>query len=273
MTRGHDPAPRSAGSGPPFGSPPRLPRRLAAAVDGHAEARSRLECYICPIKMARRPTQLTLPAPRTWGGRRRGAGRKLAPGRRAGVPHRARPPHVGAHPVHVTLRAVAALRCLRSGRVFPAVRSALTASSRPDFRIIEFSVQTDHVHLIAEAQHARALSSGVRGLAIRLARSVNRALGRRGRVWGDRYHARALTTPRAVRHALVYVLMNFRKHRWVGTEIDPCSSAQWFAGWRAPRAAPGIGSSPLARPRTWLARVGWRRHGLIGPDERPKGGA
>jgi hypothetical protein len=39
----------------------------------------------------------------------------------------------------------------------------------------EYSVQTDHVHLIAEAEHRRALSSGVRGLAIRLARAVYRS--------------------------------------------------------------------------------------------------
>jgi hypothetical protein len=151
------------------------------------------------------------------------------------------------------------------------VRSALAASSRTDFRIVEYSVQSNHVHLIAEAEHAHALSSGMGGLAIRLARTVNRALGRRGRVWGDRYHARALTTPRAVRYALVYVLTNFRKHHRVVTEIDPCSSAPWFAGWRAPRAAPRAESPPVARARTWLARVGWRRHGLIGTDERPKG--
>src|SRR6185295_16061499 len=187
--------------------------------------------------MARRPTQLCLPAPRTWGGRRSGAGRKPTPGRRPGVPHRARPAHLSTHPVHVTLRAVAALRCLRARRVFPCVRRALAASSRADFRVIEYSVQDDHVHLIAEAEHGRALSGGVRGLTIRLARAVNRALGRRGRVWDDRYHARALSTPRAVRHALMYVLMNFRKHRHAGTEIDPCSSAPWFAGWRVPGAA------------------------------------
>ena len=223
--------------------------------------------------MTRRPTQLCLPTPRTWGGRRSGAGRKPTPGRRPGVPHRTRPPHVAAHPVHVTLRAVAALHCLRSSRVFPAIRRALAASSHAAFRIVEFSVQNDHVHLVAEAEHGRALSGGVRGLAIRLARAVNRALGRRGQVWGDRYHARALTTPRAVRHALVYVLMNLRKHRQAGTEIDPCSSAPWFSGWRLLRAATGIGPRPVAVARTWLARVGWRRHGLIGTDEGPKVGA
>jgi REP element-mobilizing transposase RayT len=171
--------------------------------------------------------------------------------------------------VHVTLRAVAVLRCLRSERVFPSVRRALAASSRVDFRVIEFSIQDDHVHLITEGDDGRALSSGIRGLAIRLARAVNHALGRRGRVWADRYHARDLKTPRMVRHALVYVLMNFRKHHRVGAELDPCSSAAWFAGWRAPPAASEGGARPVAVARTWLARMGWRRHGLIDVHERP----
>jgi len=101
---------------------------------------------------------------------------------------------------------------------------------------------------------------------------VNRTLGRRGQVWDDRYHARALTTPRAVRPALVYVLMNFREHQHAGTEIDPCSSAPWFAGWRAPYAATGIAPRPVVVARTWLAPVVWRRPGLIGTDEHPKRG-
>jgi hypothetical protein len=109
----------------------------------------------------------------------------------------------------------------------------------------------------------------VRGLAIRLARAVNRVLGRRGRVWADRYHARALTSPRAVRHALVYVLMNFRKHLDTATGVDPCSSAPWFEGWRHPWRMVGLGPPPVARARTWLASAGWRRHGLIRLDERP----
>lgn len=220
--------------------------------------------------MARRPTQLCLPAPRTWGGHRPGAGRKRTPGRRPGVPHRPRPKHVATHPLHVTLRAVDAIGCLRADRVFPSVRRALAASSRAEFRIVEFSVQSNHVHLIAEAEDGRALSSGLRGLAIRLARAVNRVLGRRGKVWDERYHARALATPRAVRHALVYVLTNSRKHSKAATEIDPCSSAAWFTGWLEPRVAFRTGPRPVAIARTWLARIGWRRHGLISSDERPR---
>ena len=220
-------------------------------------------------RMARPPIQLLLPAPRTRGGRRSGAGRKVTPGRRPGVPHRRRPVHVAAQPVHVTLRAVEAIRCLRAARVFPHVRRALAVSSREDFRIIQFTVQNDHIHLIAEADTGRALSSGVRGLVIRIARAVNGALRRRGPVWGDRYHARALSTPRAVRNALVYVVNNFRKHLKHVTGIDPCSSAAWFTGWREPPAA-GVGPPPVAAARTWLARVGWLRYGTIELDEGPR---
>jgi len=212
--------------------------------------------------------QLALPARPTWGGRRAGAGRKRAPGRRPSVPHHARPPHAAAHPVHVTLRTGVTVRCLRSARAFPAVARALSASSTGEFRILHYSAQDDHLHLIVEAADARTLSSGVRGLAIRVARAVNRALGRRGPVWSERYHARALTTPREVRHALVYVLMNRRKHGGDVRGIDPCSSGQWFDGWRGLRLT-AQSAAPVARPRTWLAAVGWRRHGLLGLDERP----
>jgi len=159
------------------------------------------------------------------------------------------------------LRAVEAICCLRAAHVFPHVRRALAVSSREDFRIIHFTIQNDHV-LIAEADTGRALSSGVRGLAIRIARVVNRALGRSRRIWGDRYHARALTTPRAVR--------NVRKHLKHVTGIDPCSSAAWFTGWIERPALDAIGPPPVAAARTWLARVGWLRHGGIGLHERPK---
>jgi REP element-mobilizing transposase RayT len=76
------------------------------------------------------------------------------------------------------------------------VRRALVASSRTSFRVLQFTVQNDHLHLIVEADHGKALSGGVRGLAIRLARAVNRVLTRRGRVFADRYHARAIFAAR-----------------------------------------------------------------------------
>ena len=211
-------------------------------------------------------TQLEL-RPRTWGGRRPGAGRKPS-GQRVGVPHRARAPHQRRHPAHVTLRARRVLPSLRKDRLFAALRRGLALGSRGGLRILEFSVQRVHLHLIVEAEDGRALSRGIQGLAIRLAKAVNRALGRRGQVWGDRYHVLALSTPREVRNALVYVLQNWRKHMAGIRGLDPCSSAVWFSGWR--RAIPTEAArSPVVAPRTWLAAVGWGWLGLIGDHEAP----
>ncbi len=143
------------------------------------------------------------------------------------------------------------------------------------FRVVQFSVQADHVHLLVEAEDKAALSFGARRLVIRSALASNRACKRSGRIWGDRYHARELATPREVRNALVYVLMNHKKHglRDRG-HIDPCSSAPcssapWFDGFRFPLTPPSE-PSVTGSARTWLATVGWRRRGLIDPGESPK---
>ena len=104
----------------------------------------------------------------------------------------------------MTLRACAAVPSLRSGRLRLATQSALAAASTSRFRVLQFSIQSDHLHLLVEADGPTGLERGVRGLAIRVAKAVNRILGRRGRMWSDRYHARLLRTPREVRNALVF---------------------------------------------------------------------
>jgi hypothetical protein len=216
----------------------------------------------------RRPKQLALPIPPGWGGRRVGAGRKPS-ARLPGVWHVRRPKHDRQHPVLITLRADRRLPSLRSERVFSELQTGISRADRSSFRVIHFSVQTDHAHFVVEADDRRALTRGLQGLAARCARAINRALGRHGRVWTDRYHARPLRTPRETRAAIVYVLQNFRKHLGAPAIVDPCSSGRWFKGWEGvPR--PNTAPSPVSEPRTWLASVGWRRAGgPIRAEEAP----
>ena len=150
-----------------------------------------------------------------------------------------------------------------------ALVRAFTAANRDAFRVVHFSVQTDHVHLIVEADSRDDLRRGLNSLNCTAARAVNRAWQRSGPVWGDRYHARALTTPREVRNGLVYVLLNFRKHLRAPPLVDPLSSGAWFDGWSHNQEPPSQ-PSPVAGPRTWLGTVGWRRAGgLIRTAETP----
>ena len=201
------------------------------------------------------------------GGRRAGAGRKPA-GDKPGVSHRSRPIHEPREPVHVTVRVVRGLPSLRCRSMFPVVRRSLAAGSTRAFRIVHFSVQSHHLHLLVEADGVRALGRGMQGLGIRLAKAINGRLARTGAVWADRYHCRALRTPREVRNALVYVLLNRRKHSASGRGVDPCSSGQWFPGWKD-ELRPSSDPPPVARPQTWLMSVGWRRAGTISFRDAP----
>src|SRR5687767_1676441 len=123
---------------------------------------------------------------------------------------------------------------------------------------------------MVEAADARALSRGMQGLLVRVVRALNGLWKRTGSVVADRYHAHILRTPREVRHALAYVLHNARHHGIQARGIDPYTSGIAFDGWRD---APMDGTSAETAgvpARTWLLRVGWRRHGLIGIDDPPR---
>ncbi|MGH7341437.1 MAG: transposase [Candidatus Rokuibacteriota bacterium] len=172
--------------------------------------------------------------------------------------------------MHVTLRATRGLPSLRRGTRFSAIGQAFGAASRETFRLLHFSVQSDHLHLLVEADGPTRLARGVQGLCIRVAKAINRVLHRRGRVWADRYHAHILATPREVRNAFVHVLSNFKKHLRGVLGLDPRSSAVWFTGWRMSVVA-ALTPAPVAQARTWLARVGWRHHGLLDVREAPRG--
>lgn len=150
--------------------------------------------------MARRKTQLELPI-RTWGGKRRHAGHPRS-GKRPNVPHRDRPRRSRWFVAHVTLRLCDGLPNLRLEKYFVLTLDALTASAFSlYFRIVEFSVQSNHLHLGTEASDSAALASGVSGLEHRIARRLNACRGRTGPVFADRYHARPIETPFEARTA------------------------------------------------------------------------
>jgi REP element-mobilizing transposase RayT len=182
--------------------------------------------------------------------------------------------------VHVTLRVRPEVAGLRRRHRFLVVRRCIAAAHRDGFRVVEFNILHNHLHLIIEAGDARALTRGLQSLETRIALRMNRCLGRpRGKVFADRYHARVARTPREVRALLVYVLHNARHHAPGERHpaFDVFSSAASFDGWAAPlprreRWQREALSEPRATapPTIWLLTAGWRRHGAIRLDEAPR---
>lgn len=179
------------------------------------------------------------------GGKRERAGRKPK-GERPLVSHAARPAFSRPTPAHVTLRMADDVPSLRSSKRFATIHSCFAAArGRLGLRLIEFSVLSNHLHLVVEADDDTALSRGMQGLAIRVAKALNRTLGRSGRVFADHYHSRLLTTPTELAIAIRYVVNNDEHHYG---ESDTRYSS------RSPDSAP-----LLAVPQSWLVRIGWQR--------------
>ncbi len=210
---------------------------------------------------------------RSHGGRRKNAGRKReAP--RALVSDRTREVISRREPLHVTMRLMEGLPSLRRKPVLCAIKAAFMAGcDRFGFRLIHWSLQSNHIHLVVEAEDNESLSRGMQGLLVRVAMALNRLWGRKGRVSSDRYHAHILRTPREVRNALVYVLQNARRHGLrILSGLDAYASGFWFSGWKEglPLLIGTQGPLPLTMATTWLLNTGWwQRHGLIGRSESP----
>ena len=224
--------------------------------------------------------------PRGHGGARAGAGRKPNASR-AGVSHLRRPQVSWRIPVHVTVRVRRDVHSLRTKKALRRIwacfhQCAVTA----EFRVVEYSVQGNHMHLIVEAGSTRALSRGMQSLSIRMARSLNRMMERRKRpVFADRFHSQPIRTALQARRALRYVLNNRRRHMRQFTRlaspryVDPFSSA-WGSGAFGEPLDPAYNPArvlgaefarppPIASARSWLLSVGWKRLGLLKISETP----
>ena len=202
---------------------------------------NRVEWDISALSM-RRAEQLELRFHR--GGKRAGAGRKPK-GERAGVTHHGREHFGKVLPVHVTVRMARHVYNLRSRRSFSIIGRAIgMAAERFGVRIVHFAVLGNHVHLVVEADSNDALSRAMQGFSIRVAKRMNAMMNRRGRVLGDRYHARVLRTPTETRRALVYVRNNHRKHM---AKLGQVFSARYVD--------PFASATTVARPHGWLLRT------------------
>jgi putative transposase len=182
------------------------------------------------------------------------------------------------NPLHVTLRLLDGVGRLRCRAGFGVVRAVmlLVAKTKSGFRIIDLSIQGNHVHLICEAADRDALRAGISAFKISFARRLNRAFGRRGSVFADRYHTEVLTCPRQTRAAVSYVLNNWRKHgedRGARTRVDPFSTGHaypWAESYTYPFTDPEV-LLPRGTPATWLLTKGLGKLKPISLTERPSG--
>ena len=182
------------------------------------------------------------------------------------VPHGSRPEVKKGEVVHVTVKLKRGLPSLRRGEALNVVRAAIgRVNQGAAIRIVEYSIQSNHVHMLIEASNSADLSRGMASLNTGLGMRLNRIWNRTGQgsVFKERFHMVVISTPRQMRNALNYVLRNDVHHGLNLRTLDPCSSAPSFTGWHqlqgSKKQKAAAASCVSAGPQTWLLRVGWQK--------------
>lgn len=186
-----------------------------------------------------------------WGGARSGAGRPRS-GSIASEPHKVRPVLAARYPVHVVTRVLPAARPLGRRETTRAIQHALQVSlARTNFRIVRLTIRAGRLELLVEADNKTALARGMQGFQVSAARRLNKALGRSGAVFPDRYRAAILPTRSAVRAAVAATTAPPRGPRAVTRSRDATATGALIA---------------RAWPLTWLLRAALRARVKLQPD-------
>jgi REP element-mobilizing transposase RayT len=162
--------------------------------------------------------QSELVFPNGWGGWRKGSGPRK---RKSGVAHVTRPRAKKSDVMPLTWKLRKELPSLRNnstarrldGSTARAIFDALRKAKLAGLRVIHFSIQNDHIHMIVEAPNRELLANSMRGLGCRIAKALNKVWGRTGKVFAERFHQVLLEGFQQVRNALRYVLNNHLKRK------------------------------------------------------------
>lgn len=132
-----------------------------------------------------------------WGGLRSKAGRKRI--RSRGVAHIPREKISIRTPLHVNFKYKIPVR---NKETLKLLKKSIQNARKHGLRILHYSFQHNHIHLILEAENNSILTKGMRSLNITFAKGLHK-----GRIQIERYHLHVLKTVRETKHAIHYVLL------------------------------------------------------------------
>lgn len=136
------------------------------------------------------------------GGRRPGSGRKRIHSK--GVAHRNREKVHRRTSLHISFKFKA---FIKNKYCLALLKRAILNGRKQGLRVLHFSLQHNHVHLIVEADSNDLLTKGMRSLTVTFAKGL-----KKGRVQVERYHLHVLKSVQETRNAIHYVGFNKQKH-------------------------------------------------------------
>jgi REP element-mobilizing transposase RayT len=163
----------------------------------------------------RKHTQLSLTNPK-------GAGRKAIHDK--GIRHIEREVIKKDTVLHLTLKIEKNKANLKNKSILKALQQSIKKARLLGLKVIQYTLEYDHVHLLVESSDKISLGKGMQSLGISFSKKINKIKKQNGKVFKTRYHFRKLSTPREIKNVLNYILGNGVKHKESSSIVSPFNS-------------------------------------------------
>jgi REP element-mobilizing transposase RayT len=152
----------------------------------------------------------------------KGAGRKAIHDR--GIRHISRDPIKRITPLHLTIKIESKKAGIKNKNILTALHHSIKKARILGLRILHYTLEFDHVHLLVEADNNERLGRGMQSFGISFSKGINKIKQMKGRVFKTRYHFRKLKTLTEIKNVLKYILRNGIKHKHSSSLLNPYNS-------------------------------------------------
>lgn len=171
------------------------------------------------MKKVRKGTQLTLS---NW----KRAGRPAIHDK--GIRHIAREIIKKSTSLHLTIKVRENKADIKNKQVLKILHYAIRRSRIKGLRIIHYTLEYNHIHLLVEAADKQTVHQGMQSFGITFAKKINAIKRLKGTVYKHRYHLRKINSPRELKNVLYYIFNNGIHHKRTSTVLDPYNTLPAF---------------------------------------------
>lgn len=126
--------------------------------------------------------------------------------------------------LHLTIKVRENKADIKTKKILKALHHAIKRARLKELKIIHYTLEHNHLHLLVEASDNLILHKGMQALGITLSKAINKIKKLKGGVYKHRYHFRKLNSRRELINVLYYIFKNGIKHKRTLSMIDPYNS-------------------------------------------------
>jgi REP element-mobilizing transposase RayT len=141
-----------------------------------------------------------------------------------GIRHRSRMKINKPTSFHLTIKVRENKADIQSKKLLKALHHAIGRARLKNLKVVHYTLEYNHVHLLVETNDHRILHAGMQALGISFSKAINKLKSYKGSVYKHRYHQRRIGSARELKNVLLYIFNNGRKHKRTTRRIDPFNS-------------------------------------------------